>query len=188
MPEDGTGTQPVRRPCDLRHAALSLWLASGRPTRRDRCPRRAQRPRPAHHLYPRHSRLRPDRQPAHRASPPPQLLAPRWPTTIPRRRRESRPSCVRATTGPSGTQLDLIPPPSSGYMFLTCGNTDPRGRLADRGPRTGGVGHSFSIRRRPAQIWPTAGAQLPGTVCRTAPGHASDPASGNTGTGSDLGF
>jgi hypothetical protein len=31
MPEDGTGTQPVRRPYDLRHAALSLWLASGAP-------------------------------------------------------------------------------------------------------------------------------------------------------------
>ncbi len=31
MPEDGTGTWPVRRPYDLRHAALSLWLASGAP-------------------------------------------------------------------------------------------------------------------------------------------------------------
>ena len=31
MPEDGTGTQPTRRPYDLRHAALSLWLASGAP-------------------------------------------------------------------------------------------------------------------------------------------------------------
>jgi hypothetical protein len=31
MPEDGTGAQPVRRPYDLRHAALSLWLASGAP-------------------------------------------------------------------------------------------------------------------------------------------------------------
>jgi integrase len=31
MPEGGTGTQPVRRPYDLCHAALSLWLASGAP-------------------------------------------------------------------------------------------------------------------------------------------------------------
>ena len=31
IPEDGTGTQPARRPYDLRHAALSLWLASGAP-------------------------------------------------------------------------------------------------------------------------------------------------------------
>ena len=31
IPEDGTGTWPVRRPYDLRHAALSLWLASGAP-------------------------------------------------------------------------------------------------------------------------------------------------------------
>ena len=30
-----------------------------------------------------------------------------------------------------GTQLDLKPPPRSGYMFLTCGNADPRG-LAPR--------------------------------------------------------
>jgi integrase len=31
IPEDKAGTQPVRRPYDLRHAALSLWLASGAP-------------------------------------------------------------------------------------------------------------------------------------------------------------
>ena len=31
MPADGTGAQPARRPYDLRHAALSLWLASGAP-------------------------------------------------------------------------------------------------------------------------------------------------------------
>ena len=31
MPEDGTGTQAARRPYDLRHAALLLWLASGVP-------------------------------------------------------------------------------------------------------------------------------------------------------------
>ena len=42
-----------------------------------------------------------------------------------RRRQESRPSCVRVTAGPSGTQLDLIPPPRSGYTSLTCGNARP---------------------------------------------------------------
>ena len=31
IPKDGTGTWPARRPYDLRHAALSLWLASGAP-------------------------------------------------------------------------------------------------------------------------------------------------------------
>ncbi len=31
IPEDGTGAETVRRPYDLRHAALSLWLASGAP-------------------------------------------------------------------------------------------------------------------------------------------------------------
>jgi len=74
------GTWPARRPYDLRHAALSLWLASGAPARRSRCPRRAQRACSAHHLRPRPTRLRPDRQPADRPGPPPQPLAPRWPT------------------------------------------------------------------------------------------------------------
>src|ERR1700733_2438965 len=31
MPQERTGAQPARRPYDLRHAALSLWLASGAP-------------------------------------------------------------------------------------------------------------------------------------------------------------
>ena len=65
MPEDGTGAQPVRRPYDLRHAALSLWLSSGAPPAEIAA-------RAGHsvrvlldHLRPLHSRLGPDRQPAH---------------------------------------------------------------------------------------------------------------------------
>ena len=68
---------PPLRPSSCRVVAVA---GLRRPARRGRCPRRAQRACPAHHLRPRHTRLRPDRQPAHRASPPPQPLAPRWPT------------------------------------------------------------------------------------------------------------
>ena len=70
---------PPLRPSPCRAVAVA---GLRRPAGRDRCPRRAQRACPAHHLRPRHTRLRPDRQPADRARPPPQPMAPRWPTTI----------------------------------------------------------------------------------------------------------
>ena len=70
---------PTLRPSSCRAVAVA---GLRRPARRDRCPRRAQRACPAHHLRPLHTRPRPDRQPADRASSPPQPLAPRWPTTI----------------------------------------------------------------------------------------------------------
>ena len=72
------GTPPLR-PSPCRAVAVA---GLRRPARRNRCPRRAQRACPAHHLRPLHTRPRPDRQPAHRASPPPQPLAPGWPTKI----------------------------------------------------------------------------------------------------------
>jgi hypothetical protein len=74
------GTQKARRAptiCAMPRCRCG-WPPA--PRRRDRCPRRAQRPGPAHHLRTLHTRLRPDRQPAHRASPPPQPMAPIWPT------------------------------------------------------------------------------------------------------------
>ena len=73
-----TGTPPLR-PASCRAVAMA---GLRRPARRDRCPRRAQRPCPAHRLRPLHTRLRPDRQPADRACPQPQPVAPRWPTRI----------------------------------------------------------------------------------------------------------
>ena len=61
--------------------------------------------------------------------------------------REFRPSCVRATAGLNGTQLDLKPPPRSGYTSMTCGNAQT-GRSAHRSrPRAGGPGRPFSISR-----------------------------------------
>jgi hypothetical protein len=89
----GSGTRPAPRPCRRtgqapgRCAAPTIcvmphcrcgWPPAPRPPRSR--PRRAQRACPAHHLRPPHTRPRPDRQPAHRASPQPQPLAPDWPT------------------------------------------------------------------------------------------------------------
>ena len=54
------GTPPLR-PSPCRAVAVA---GLRRPARRDRCPRRAQRACPPHHLRPLHTRLRPDRQPA----------------------------------------------------------------------------------------------------------------------------
>ena len=66
---------PPLRPAPCRAVAVA---GLRRPARRDRCPRRAQRACPAHHLRPLHTRLRPDRQPAHRPGAPPCRLR-RWP-------------------------------------------------------------------------------------------------------------
>ena len=113
MPEDGTGTQPVRRPCDLRHAALSLWLASGAPPAEI-----AAAPGTACVSC---SPSTPTAFPAATRSPASRSRKPSGPANGPplahkkrRRRRESCPSCVRATAGLNGTQLDLKPPPRSG--------------------------------------------------------------------------
>jgi hypothetical protein len=75
-----------------------------------------------------HARLRPDRQPAHRVSPPPQPLPPLAHKKR-RGRQESCPSCVRATAGLNATQLDPKPPPGSGYTPATCGHADQGDRL-----------------------------------------------------------
>ncbi len=104
------------------------------PARRNRGPRRAQRPGPAHHPRALHTGPRPARQPADRASPPHQHPARGWPTRIRREPRESRPSYVRATAGPSGTQLDLKPPPRSGHMSVTWEIPARKTRPTDRGP------------------------------------------------------
>jgi hypothetical protein len=64
-----------------------------------------------------------------------------------RRRRESRPSCVRATAGPSGTQLDPVPPPRSSYTSLTCENTGRERRFHGSRAPIADPGHPFSIIR-----------------------------------------
>jgi hypothetical protein len=146
MPEDGPGTQPVRRSYDLRHAALSLWLASvAAPA--EIAARAGHSVRVLLTIYA-HCMPVATRSPASRLSKP---SAPAGGPPLAhknrRRRRESCPSCVRATAGLNGTQLDPKPPARSGYMFLTCGNADPRGLARGSRPRTDGPGHPFTISR-----------------------------------------
>ena len=109
-----TGTQPVRRPYDLRPCRAVAVAGLRRPARRTRCPRRAQRACPAHHLRPRHSRLRPDRQPAHRASPPPQP----WPPDGPQQ--SAQPPGIPSVMRPchSWTQRDTAGPETSAQIRL----------------------------------------------------------------------
>ena len=118
-PEDGTGTQPPSCPYDLRHAALSLWLASGAPPAEIAA-------RAGHsvrvlltiyaHCIPGCDQIASQHiEQALRPSNGPHLAR-----KNPRRRQESRPSCVRATARLNGTQLDLKPPPRSGYTPVTC--------------------------------------------------------------------
>jgi hypothetical protein len=106
---------PQRRGHAGRRAAASLRPAScravavaglRRPARRGRCPRRAQRARHARRLCPLHTRLRPDHQPAHRASPQPS----QWPPTGPQEPAQSPgiPSAMRPCH--SWTQRDTAEP------------------------------------------------------------------------------
>ena len=64
-----------------------------------------------------------------------------------RRRREFRPSCVRATAGLNGTQLDLTPPPRPGYTSVNCGNADQGDRLYGSRPRIADPGRSGPLSR-----------------------------------------
>ena len=158
IPEDGTGTQPVRRPCDLRHAALSLWLASGAPPA-EIAARAGHSVRVLLTIYA-HGIPGCDQIASQQIE---EALRPsQWPPAGPqkrRRRHESRPSCVRATAGPSGTQLDLKPPPRSSYMPVTCGKTDRCGRFHGSRPRT--ADPRYPIPHKPltspdlAHHWPT---------------------------------
>ena len=101
------------RPYDLRHAALSLWLASGAPPAEVAA-------RAGHsvrvllttyaHCIPGCDQIA--SQHIEEALNP--AGGPRLAHKTRRRRQESRPSCVRATAGPSGTQWDPGPPPISG--------------------------------------------------------------------------
>ena len=134
------GTWPARRPYDLRHAALSLWLASApRLPKSPRVPGTAcmscSPPTPTAYLAT-------TRSPASTSSKPSAPAAgPRLAHKNPRGRQEFRPSCVRATAGPSGTQLDLKPPARSGEIPVTCGNTGRRDQVHGLRPQTGGPRH-----------------------------------------------
>ena len=131
----------MRRPYDLRHAALSLWLASGAPPAEVAA-------RAGHsvrvlltiyaHCIPGHDQIASQHieqalNPSH------------WPPAGPQesaQMRESCPSCVRATAGLNGTQLDLTPPPRSGYTSFDLRKCRPRGQLHGSMPRTADPGRS----------------------------------------------
>jgi hypothetical protein len=124
----GHPSHPPLRPYGLRHAALSLWLASGAPPAEIA----GRAGHSVHVLLATYTHCLPgygqiasqhiDRA-LHASTGPP--LAHK-PGHHPAR---SRPSCVRATAGPDGTQRDLIPPAGSKVMPVTCTNTDPEARL-----------------------------------------------------------
>jgi integrase len=107
------GTWPVRRPYDLRHAALSLWLASGAPPAEVA----ARAGHSVHVLLTTYAHCIPGCDQIASRHIEEALNPSHWPPLAHknrRRPRKSRPSCVRATAGPSGTQLDPGPPPRSG--------------------------------------------------------------------------
>jgi hypothetical protein len=117
MPEDGTGAQPVRRPYDLRHAALSLWLASGAPPA-EIAARAGHSVHVLLTIYAHciHGCDQIAGQHIDRA-----LRPSRWPPLAHKNRRKRQESCppyVRATAGLNGTQLDL--PPSSQIRLHLC--------------------------------------------------------------------
>jgi hypothetical protein len=149
----GSGTRPVPRPCQRAGQAPSLCAA---PTicvmPRCRCGwPLAPRP-PRSRLAPGTACVScsPSTPTAYRAatrSPASTSSKPSTPATgpwlahkNPRRCRESCPSCVRATAGLNGTQLDLIPPPGSGYTSVSCGNAAQGDWLHGSRPRTADPG------------------------------------------------
>ena len=116
----------ARRPYDLRHAALSLWLDASSAPRPGRRPRGEQRPRPAGHLHPLRRRARGYRQPPDRASP-----RPGTPATLRHSKRfaappsppQTCPSYVREWPTPGGAapatrhdQSNIHSPPRSTSM------------------------------------------------------------------------
>ena len=127
----------VLRPYDLRHAALSLWLASGAPPAEIAA-------RAGHsvtvllavyaHCIPGHDQVASRR--IERA-----LGVGSRPAAGPREHPGaggSRPSCVRVTAGRSGTPLDPVRQASAGNPPVTCGNTRPRDPPYENVPWTPG--------------------------------------------------
>ena len=147
----GSGTRPraaasipaqhaihrVLRPYDLRHAALSLWLASGAPPAEIAA-------RAGHsvtvllavyaHCIPGHDQIASRRiEQALGAARGPRLAHQNAGTPG-----GFRPSCVRVTAGHSGTPLDPVRQASARNPSVTCGNTRPGGPPYENVPWTPG--------------------------------------------------
>ena len=117
---------PPLRPYDLRHAALSLWLASGAPP----ADIAARAGHSVHVLLATYAHCLPGygqiatahvNRALHASGPPLAHTSGHYPA-------RSRPSCVRATTGPNGTPRDLTRPAESKATPVTSANTDPVAR------------------------------------------------------------
>jgi integrase len=146
MPQDGTGTQPARRPYDLRHAALSLWLSSGAPPAEIA----ARAGHSVHVLLTTYAHCIPGHDQIASQHIEQALRPSRWPPAGPQKptRTPGIPSVMRPCH--SWTQRDTAGPETSaqsGYTSVTCGNTDRGDRLHRSRPQTGGPGHPFPIGR-----------------------------------------
>ena len=146
IPEDGTGTQPARRPYDLRHAALSLWLASGAPPA-EIAARAGHSVRVLLTIYA-HCIPGCDQIASQHID---QALRPsRWPPAGPQEPAQTPgiPSVMRPCH--SWTQRDTAGPETSAQIRLdVCDLRKCRPERSAHGsrPRTGGPGHPFSISR-----------------------------------------
>jgi Phage integrase family len=121
---------PLLRPYDLRHAALSLWLASGAPPAEIA----ARAGHSVHILLTTYSHCLPGYSQIASQHIDQALDASTSPHLAHKTRHHavrSRPPCVRATAGPGETQRDLTQPTKPIAMPVTCANTGPPGQ-ADR--------------------------------------------------------
>jgi integrase len=181
------GTQAASRPYDLRHAALSLWLASGAPPA-EIAARAGHSVRVLLTVYA-HGMPGCDQIASQQIE---QALRPsQWPPAGPRKSAQAPgiPSVMRPCH--SWTQRDTAGPETSAQIRLhVCDLRKYRPMrsvpliAAPDGRSRAPVLHKPLTRPDLAHTWPTA----TGNGYRTAPGHVSDPASGYTGTGSDLAF
>ena len=155
----GSGTRPAPQPCRktgqaLRRPTAPTTFVMPRcrcgwppaPARRDRCPRRAQRACPAHHLRPRHTRLRPiASQHIDRA-----LRPSHWPPAGPQEPAQTPGILSVMRPCHSWTQRDTAGPETSAQVrlhVLDLRKYRPEGRLHGSRPRTGGPGHPLPISR-----------------------------------------
>jgi integrase len=140
-------TPLARRPCDLRHAALSLWVAAG--IAPEEAAARAGNSLTVLHAVYAHPvpgqekaastlidrALHPPQSPAsHSRRPAPGARGPRLAPKNAARAAQTCPLCVRVTAGPSGTPPDpgTIPPPATAPLTCEDATTVVQGTAADR--------------------------------------------------------
>jgi len=178
MPEDGTGTQPVRRPFDLRHAALSLWLASDAPPAEVA----ARAGHSVHVLLSTYAHCIPGHDQIASQHIEQALRPSHWPPAGPQKSTWTPGFSSVMRPCHSWTQRDATGPETSGQsgeIPVTCGNTGRRDQVHGLRPRRAALGTrpahpadqarsgpplAHSHRERSAEPLPdTHQARLPGT-------------------------